>query len=59
MLPAWFMVLSATAEPSEYAEQITALLSCHYHHGRKKMLGIARRTATPLQRKALAAVKGG
>src|SRR6266849_3981244 len=56
VLPVWFKVLSATAEPEEYAERITALLSCH-HYGREKMLVIARRRATPHQRKALAKVE--
>ena len=51
-------VLAATAEPEEYAERITALLSCHYRYGRDKMLAIARRTATTHQRKALAEVEG-
>ena len=46
VLPVWFKVLSATAEPGEYAERITALLSRHYAYGRDKMLAIARRTAT-------------
>ena len=54
VLPVWFKVLSATAEPQEYAERITALLSCQYRYGRDKMLAIARRTATTHQRKALA-----
>ena len=58
VLPVWFKVLSATAEPEEYAERITALLSCHYRYGRDKMLAIARRTATTHQRKALAEVEG-
>jgi hypothetical protein len=58
VLPVWFKVLSATAEPKEYAERITALLACHYSYGRDKMLAIARRTATTHQRKALAEVKG-
>ena len=58
VLPAWFKVLSATAEPQEYAERITALLSCQYRYGRDKMLAIARRTATTHQRKALAEVEG-
>jgi len=57
VLPAWFKVLSATAEPEEYAARITALLSCHYSYGRDKMLAIARRTATTHQRKALAEVE--
>lgn len=58
VLPAWFKVLSATAEPVEYAELIAALLSCHYRYGRDKMLAIARRTATTDQCLALAAVEG-
>jgi hypothetical protein len=57
VLPVWFKVLSATAEPQEYAERITALLSCQYRYGRDKMLAIARRTATTHQRKALAEVE--
>jgi hypothetical protein len=59
VLPAWFKVLSATAEPEEYAERIAALLSRHYSYGRDKMLAIARRTATPDQRKALTALVAG
>lgn len=58
VLPVWFEVLSATAEPEEYAQRITALLSCHYRYGRDKMLAIARQTATAHQRKALAEVAG-
>ena len=58
VLPVWFKVLSATAEPEEYAERITTLLSCHYRYGRDKLLAIARRTATTHQLKALAEVEG-
>ena len=58
VLPPWFEVLSATTEPEEYAKRVTALVSCHYHHGRDKMLAIARRTATTVQRKALAGRDG-
>jgi hypothetical protein len=57
VLPVWFKVLSATAEPEEYAERITAMISRHYSHGCDKMLALAHRTATPGQRKALAEVK--
>ena len=49
----WFKVLSPRAGREEYAERITTMLSCHYHYGREKMFMIARRTATPHQRKAL------
>jgi hypothetical protein len=59
VLPAWFKVLSVTAEPEDFAEQITALLSRHYSYGRDKMLAVARRTATPPQRKALAEAESG
>ena len=58
VLPVWFKVLSATAEPEEYAKRITGLLSRHYSYGRDKMLAIARRTATARQRKALAEAEG-
>ncbi len=58
VLPAWFKVLSATVEPEEYAKRVSALLSSHYHHGREKMLAIARRTATTNQRMALAKIQG-
>jgi hypothetical protein len=54
VLPAWFKVLSVTAQPQEYAQRITAMLEHHYHYGRDKMLAVARRIATPAQRKALA-----
>ena len=53
VLPPWFRVLAATALPSEYAEQITALLERHYAHGRDKILVVARKAATPAQRRAL------
>jgi hypothetical protein len=54
VLPAWFKVLSVTAGPEDYAKRIKDLLSRHYSYGRDKMLALARRTATPQQRKALA-----
>jgi hypothetical protein len=57
ILPPWLRALSATAEPEEYTERITALLERHYSYGSGKMLAIARRTATPLQRMALSWVK--
>jgi len=58
VLPVWFKVLSATAEPAEYAKRIKDMLSRHYSYGRDKMLALACRTATADQRKALAEVKG-
>ncbi|MCP5516863.1 MAG: hypothetical protein H7A45_06345 [Verrucomicrobiales bacterium] len=59
VLPAWFEVLSATVSAEEYAARILAVLSRHCRHDRDKMLGIARRKATPSQRKALAQVGAG
>ncbi len=56
VLPPWFKVLSATATPEEYAGRITALLEHHYNYGRDKMFAVARKTATPDQRKALVEV---
>lgn len=56
VLPVWFKVLSASTEPEEYAKRIMDMLSRHYSYGRDKMLLIARRTASPDQREALAQV---
>jgi hypothetical protein len=59
VLPVWFKVLAATAEPEDFATRITTLLSRHYRYGRDKMLAVARRVATPPQRKALTDAEGG
>jgi hypothetical protein len=56
VLPSWFKVLSATAAPGEYAERIDSVLKRHYSYGRDKVLIVARKTATPDQRLALAAL---
>lgn len=58
VLPVWFKVLAATAEPQEYATRITTVLSAHYSYGRDKMLAVARRTANPDQRTALEGIRG-
>ncbi len=55
VLPPWFIVLSATTAPDEYAERICKLLKHHYNYGSEKMLVVARKTATPEQRIALEA----
>jgi len=57
VLPPWFRVLSAAAEPEEYACRITGLLEHHYNYESEKMLAVARKTATPAQRKALSKVR--
>ena len=53
VLPPWFRVLSATAEPEEYARRISDLLENHYNYGSKNMFAVAYKTATPAQRAAL------
>lgn len=53
VLPAWFRVLSATTVPEEYAHRITGLLDHHYRYGSSRMLGVARKIATPAQRATL------
>jgi hypothetical protein len=53
VLPAWFEVLSATAEPDEYAQRIDAILKQHYGYGRTKMLAVGKKIATPAQRRGL------
>lgn len=52
VLPAWMKVLSATAEPEEYVQRITWVLEHHCNYGSRKMLALARRMATPEQRRA-------
>jgi len=47
VLPAWFRILSATADPGEYVQRVDAILKKHYDYGRGKMLSVARRVATP------------
>jgi hypothetical protein len=54
VLPPWFKVLSATAEPDEYAGHIAVLVGNHVGYDRDKMLMVARRAGNPEQRKALA-----
>jgi hypothetical protein len=53
VLPAWFRILSATADPGEYVQRVDAILKEHYDYGRGKMLSVARRIATPAQRQIL------
>ncbi len=50
VLPPWFKVLSASAEPEEYGQRIVGLLKHHYRHGTARMLALARKIATSLQR---------
>ena len=53
VLPAWFRILSATADSGEYAQRVDAILKKHYDYGRGKMLSVARRVATPAKLQVL------
>jgi hypothetical protein len=55
IMPAWCKVLSATAAPDEYAQQVCSFLENHsgYEDQRAKMYGVAQKMATLSQRKAL------
>ena len=53
VLPAWFVCLSATAEPDQYARSVVELVDEFDESRREKHLSAARRAATPAQRKAL------
>jgi hypothetical protein len=53
LLPSWFRVLSATAAPDEYADNVLAVLKARCDFGRDKLIVVAHATATPEQAKAL------
>jgi hypothetical protein len=54
VLPPWLKVLSATAEPEEFAQRIVGLLKHHYDHdGSARRLAMARKIATRAQRQGL------
>jgi hypothetical protein len=55
ILPLWFRSLSAASAPEEFAERVFAILKAHYAFGSDKVHAAARKTATPGQRRALAA----
>ena len=56
VLPAWFVCLSATAQPEEYARRVVEIVDEFQHYSRDKHLSSARRVATPSQRHALQAL---
>jgi hypothetical protein len=58
VLPPWFLALSETATPQEFAERISTLLDRHYKHGRDAMHAVARNVATSEQRAALMQICG-
>jgi hypothetical protein len=53
VLPAWFRVLSVTADPAEYARCFETFVDRHCNYQRAEMLAEARQVATPFQRKEL------
>lgn len=55
VLPAWFVCLSATTDPEEYARFVIEVVDEFAEYSRDKHLAVAGRKATPAQRKALAA----
>ena len=54
VLPAWFRVLSDTADPAEYVQRFEAFVGRYCNYQRAELLGEARQVATPSQRKELA-----
>jgi hypothetical protein len=54
VLPSWFKVMSATASPEEYATRVVVILNRHCSHESHTMLAVARKLATPAQKRALA-----
>ncbi|MGC9224976.1 MAG: hypothetical protein ACP5E2_13710 [Terracidiphilus sp.] len=54
VLPAWFRVLAAMADPAEFARRFEAFVGRHCNYQRAELLAEARQIATPAQRQALA-----
>jgi len=54
VLPAWFRVLSLTADPAEYVRRFETFVGRHGNYQRAELLAEARQVATPSQRKELA-----
>ena len=54
VLPAWFVCLSATTEPAEYAGRVIEVVDEFVKYDRDKHLLVARQKATPAQKMALA-----
>jgi len=54
VLPTWFVCLSATADPDEYARRVIDVVDRFAKYDRDKQLTVAARKASAAQRKALA-----
>jgi hypothetical protein len=53
VLPAYFVCLSSTAQPEEYAARVIGIVDEFQHYARDRHLSAARRVGTPSQRQAL------
>ncbi|MGA2259907.1 MAG: hypothetical protein ABSH28_00560 [Acidobacteriota bacterium] len=58
VLPAWFVCLSATAEPREYGRRVVEIIEEFDKSNREKHISAAQRAATADQRIALRAAQG-
>jgi hypothetical protein len=58
VLPAWFVCLSAMAEPAEYGRRVMEIIEEFDKSNREKHISAARRVATADQRIALRAARG-
>ena len=54
VLPAWFCVLAATADPAEYARRFETFVDRYCNYQRAELLAEARQVASPSQRNELA-----
>ncbi|MFH1970582.1 MAG: hypothetical protein ABIJ53_09730 [Verrucomicrobiota bacterium] len=58
LLPVWFKSLSSMSEPAVYVSRVTAIINEFCAYDRDKHLAIARRVATPAQKRAFSNPKG-
>jgi hypothetical protein len=58
LLPVWFKCLSSMSEPAVYVSRVTAIINEFCAYDRDKHLAIARRVATPAQKRAFSNPKG-
>lgn len=59
LFPVWFKCLSSILEPAVYISRVTAIIGEFRAYDRDKHLAIARRVATPAQKRAFSNPKGG
>ncbi len=56
VLPVWFLCLSVAENPEEYAGQVLGIIEDFVNYDKKKYLALARKKATPEQKKSLRGV---